>query len=410
MTETNGDSMLRARLASERGWALVTALLLMAMMMSAGLAVASYVDNEGNQSRIGRNRESAFNLAEGALNAQVFALAQSWPGQGVPASDQYSTCTGATGGAKCPNNAQLLGMFPTSDVNTGAGWQTTVRDNNVTGAPNFYNDTLTASAAGYDQNGDGTVWVRAQATAKGKTRTLVALVRAEQQYEDIPRATLLSGSFSLGNNGSNGNKQFFDNGTSALGVETRCVPSATPTADCAGRPYNDTKYFPDGIQTAIQPYRYAGDTTLPNAISAEGLERLIKTARSTGNYYTSCPSSATGKVVVVDVHTNCNLPASTSPATPGMVIMLNSDSTLSASGTTDFYGVIYHANQQNSSNQLVSFTGNVTIHGGILIDGQGALYLQGSSFLTFDANAFNSVRSVGSAGIVQNTWRELSSR
>jgi Tfp pilus assembly protein PilX len=402
--------MLRARLASEQGWALVTALLLMTMMMSAGLAVASYLDNEGNQSRIGRNRESSFNLAEGALNAQVFALAQSWPGVGTPAVDRYSTCTQASSGGKCPNNTQLLGMFPTSDTSTGVAWTTTVRDNNVTGAPNFYSDSLTATAAGYDQNDDGTVWVRAEATARGKTRTLVALVRAEQQYEDIPRATLLTGSFSLGNNGSNGNKQFIDNGTSAVGVETRCVPSATPAADCAGRPYDDSKYFPNGIQTAISPYRYSSDSTLGNAVSSESLQRLIKTARSSGNYYTSCPSSAAGEVVVVDVHTSCNLPASSSPATPGMVIMLNSDSTLSAGGNTTFYGVIYHANQQNSSNQLVSFTGNVSIFGGILIDGQGALYLQGSSTLGFDANAFNAVRSVGSAGIVQNTWRELSSR
>jgi len=169
MTPTKNLKM-RTRLASEQGWALVTALLLMAMMMSAGLAVATYVDNEGNQSRIGRNRESAFNLAEGALNAQVFALAQGWPGAGVATVDQYTACTGASGGIKCPNNAQLLSMFPTSDVKTGATWQTTVRDNNVTGAPNFYSDTLTANAPGYDYNNDGTVWVRAQATAKGKLR------------------------------------------------------------------------------------------------------------------------------------------------------------------------------------------------------------------------------------------------
>lgn len=399
--------MLRARLASEQGWALVTALLLMTMMLSAGLAVATYADNETNQSRIGRNRESAFNLAEGALNAQVFALAQAWPGVGTVAADRYTACTQASTGGKCPNNTQLLGMFPTSDTSSGVAWTTTVRDNNVGGAPNFYSDALTANAAGYDANDDGTVWVRAQGTARGKVRTLVALVRAEQQYEDIPRATLLTGSFSLGNNGSNGNKQFIDNGTSAVGVETRCVPSSDPNADCAGRPYSDSKYFPNGIQTAISPYRYSSDTTMGNAVSSESLQRLIKTAKSSGNYYTSCPSSAAGEVVVVDVHTNCNLPTSSNPATPGMVIMLNSDSTLSASGGNDFYGVIYHANQQNSSAQLVSFTGNVSIHGGILIDGNGALYLQGSATLGFDANAFNAVRSVGSAGIVQNTWREL---
>ena len=402
--------MLRARLASEQGWALVTALLLMAMMMSAGLAVATYVDNEGNQSRIGRNRESAFNLAEGALNAQVFALAQGWPGAGVATADQYTACTGASGGIKCPNNAQLLSMFPTSDVKTGATWQTTVRDNNVTGAPNFYSDSLTASAPGYDANNDGTVWVRAQATAKGKTRTLVALVRAEQQYEDIPHATLLSGSFTLGNDGSNGNKQFFDNGNSAIGVETRCVPARRPTPTARGGRTATPSTSPTASRRPSRPTATRRTPTRPTRCPAEALSRLIKTAKSSGNYLTSCPSSVAGKVVVVDVHTNCNLPASSSPATPGMLVFLNSDSTVSANGGGDFYGVIYHANQQNSANVLVDFSGNLTIHGGILIDGRGALSLQGSAFLTFDENAFNAVRSVGSAGIVQNTWRELGSR
>ena len=91
-----------------------------------------------------------------------------------------------------------------------------------------------------------------------------------------------------------------------------------------------------------------------------------------------------------------------------MLVFLNSDSTVSANGGGDFYGVIYHANQQNSANVLVDFSGNLTIHGGILIDGRGALSLQGSAFLTFDENAFQrrAQRSAPRASI-QNTWREL---
>ena len=58
----------------ERGNVLVTAILLMSVMLSVGIAVASTVDTQTEQSRKERERESTFNLAEAALSAQTFIL------------------------------------------------------------------------------------------------------------------------------------------------------------------------------------------------------------------------------------------------------------------------------------------------------------------------------------------------
>ncbi len=62
------------KLNEERGSVMVTAILLMAVMMTLGFAVMSSVDTQTRQSRAERERESTFNLAEASLSAQTFIL------------------------------------------------------------------------------------------------------------------------------------------------------------------------------------------------------------------------------------------------------------------------------------------------------------------------------------------------
>ena len=79
---------LRRRLAREDGWAVVTAMILMAVMLSSAIALAALVDNQTRQSGAVRNRETAFNMGESALNAQVVSLARNWsyvPSLALPA-------------------------------------------------------------------------------------------------------------------------------------------------------------------------------------------------------------------------------------------------------------------------------------------------------------------------------------
>ena len=399
---------LRVRLQAEDGWAVLTALLLMVIMLGSGLSLATYVDNETTQSKTGRNRETAFNLGEGALNAQVFALGGTWPGI---AAQNVTACTPSSTSAQCPNNTRLLGAFPTSDVSAGASWQTSVRDNTVSGAPNFYSDTLTASAPGYDANGDGLLWVRAQATARGKTRTMVALVRAEEQTEDAFRAAVLSGRIDLQNNG---NKTTVDDTGSVTTV--RCVAGPSEGAPCMGYAYGDS---PDKLAVQIGPVGINSDPSIGNAISSDALDRLKASAISQGNYFTSCPASlqgdVAGEVVYIDTTATCSYNGGTfnSALAPGMVIM--NKGAISFGGNVTYYGIVYHRNAQVTAGTVVDLGGTSCVQGAILVDGAATTHIGSSGHgcdpdgnVKYDPNAYKAIKTIGKAGIVQNTWRELS--
>ncbi|MDT5011616.1 MAG: hypothetical protein QOH57_3233, partial [Mycobacterium sp.] len=170
---------LRDRVTDDRGWALITAILLMTIMLGTVLSLATYIDGQTRQGAATRKRETAFNLTEAALNAQIFALSQDWPGTGSTATP-YPACTQASTGARCPNASALSALIASPDA-TGATWQTVIRDDGVNGSPNFYSDATTLTQPAYDANGDGKVWIRATSTTRGKTRTMVTLVRVEEQ-------------------------------------------------------------------------------------------------------------------------------------------------------------------------------------------------------------------------------------
>lgn len=157
----------------EGGWALVTAIVLMTLMMATGLTTFAYVDTQQSESRKERTRESAFNYAEAALNAQIFSLSREWPGVGAPASNStYPACDQTVSNVRCPSATTLAALFPSVDTGAGTTYATPIRDNidhELPGAPNFYSDALVATAPAYDANGDGKLWVRAEAQARARS-------------------------------------------------------------------------------------------------------------------------------------------------------------------------------------------------------------------------------------------------
>jgi hypothetical protein len=395
---------MRSRRSGEEGVALLVVMVLMGVMLTTGIAIVSTVDTQTSASQAERVRDSAFNLAESSLNAQVFGLSRDWPGS-LPR--RYDLCTPTSSPTRCPDNASLVGGG--SPDLTGATWQTSVRDNGNSSAPNFYSDASSATQPGYDANLDGKVWVRAQAVAQGHARTLIALVRTEKQEEDIPHAAVLANRLVFSNNAP---KKVFvaaGNGLFAL----RCDPLADPRSTCLGRTYTGTS--PAGATSSVAgnitgsapTTSYAGGP----AITPEALARLKATAIANGTYYDAgCPTEAqlTGQVVYV-VSGNCSYNSNSqfnSPQAPGMLIL--DRGTISISGTANFYGVIY-ALANGLTGTVVSTQGTGQIVGGVLVDGLGQVVLGSSSSpkIQFDVNAFRAVASYGAAGIVQNTWREI---
>ena len=398
-------SGLRTRARDARGNVLIVALLVMTVLLALGIALLTQIDGQQREGARERARESSFAVAEGALNAQIFQLSARWPDKSSPA---YPTsCTqGSSATADCPS-AALGTSFQNVDQLKSTAWTTQVRDDSAS-QPNFWSDSL-LSGPSYDANGDNYVWVRSTALVNGRRRTLVALVKAEQNTLNFPHHTLTAGYFQTINSG---NKVIIDNdGTSneytPSEIVVRCTfPGGQPPANnCADYQANKGQ---------IDPERVYSDPTQPSALSPEALDSLRAEAKTQGNYYASgcAPSlqgSQPGQTVFMESASNCTYTATTtynSQSQPGVVVIANGSLTLGGGAT--FYGVLYDANLVNSNNVLVTLTGDAQVVGSIAIDGAGGMYAGSSKLnLVWDPNVFNSLNAFGTASIVQNTFREI---
>jgi len=417
------------RAAAEHGSALVTALVLIMIMLSVGLVTLAQVDTQQEQSGVERVRETTFGLAEGVLNAQIFVLSQRWPGRGAstPAAAEFvfAPCTQDSVSPNCPDAATIRRLFSSPDTEGSIAWRTEVRDNDhsvpltcpssPTSGSTFYSDASTAGQPAYDCNGDGRLWARVQATVRGRTRALVALVQIERDTHEMPRSVLFAGRLEIGNNA---NKVLVDaKADTALsaGITLRCtLPTDGPV--CAGHQGAslDEIWSTTKLATQLNGTRPEIGYTGSRVLSDETLERLKRTAITNGTYFATCPTDAsalTGAVVYVETCAGQNYTSNVvinSPDSPGALII--ADGSMRFAGRSAFHGLIYHVNRSDSPGVLVELSGNNGgVSGGVFVEGQGAARINGSAFLSVDGRAFSTLRSYGSAGIIQNTWREIPS-
>jgi Tfp pilus assembly protein PilX len=423
-----GGALTRLR-SEEGGWAIVIAMALMTVMLASGMALAMTLDVEGKQSVTQRTRETAFNLAEASLHAQVRAVGYQWPGA---ANVAFPACTPTSADPlhRCPLDAQLQKLIPSVDTRNGITWQTEVHDN---AGSFFYSDAVNRAMPGYDAEnngagkptGDGYVWVRAEATAGGRTRMMVGLVRITYQQEDILRAAVRTGRLTFSNPGRN---KWFIDGQSGGYIQTRCEPTqGGPT--CLGlsppqgyvKDLNDLYDQFDG-SWAQGTQRETIDLT--NAMSRQAIEDQRRTAVQLGTYYnaqTGCPTSLWGKVVYID-HLNCQVAGGgtvNSQQGPGMIVV--DGGSLSITGNTTIYGVIYYTDLLKYddpatiiADPAIELSGTVALKGGLIVDGMANVKIgdsgaggTGVAQITFDGRGFDAVQSIAAADVVQNTWREL---
>jgi hypothetical protein len=406
---------MRTKLAQERGNVLVTAIMLMAVMLSVGMAIASTVDTQTTQSRKERERESTFNLAEAALSAQTFILGRR--GTGTATNPYPSTgCPGAGTSLFCPSNTNLMKSYTGDatqvDFGSDTSWRTDVLDDaKADGTPiRFWDDAYLSDTTWprYDKDNNRHVWVRSEARVRGHLRAIVAWVRIEDRIVSFPRYAVLSGYLHGDNAGGHGGRPLV-NSTGSLGIAVRC--NAAPQSGCID--LNPTK----GPQ--LQPpgnfqLKYANST----AIGGDDLSALEDMAQANGTLYSGCPANPNGDVVYVKNAGDCIYNNST-PAAPGATICCNTQANpglfvlergnVEFSGNIEFWGVVYHANLDNSSDErLVETSGTSAIRGGVLVDGNGGVYAGSSGDnIVYNAFAFDDIKAVGTAGVVQNTWREI---
>jgi hypothetical protein len=71
-------------------------------------------------------------------------------------------------------------------------------------------------------------------------------------------------------------------------------------------------------------------------------------------------------------------------------------------------GNCFSGNQRVTENDLIVTNGGFGVLGALAIDGGGCLQIGSNGLqVQYDSNAFSSISSYGTVGLVQNTWREL---
>jgi Tfp pilus assembly protein PilX len=418
---------VRRRLSDESGFAIATAVIVLAIMIALGLATIALVDTQSQLTGRDRTKETSFNVGEAVLNGQVLELSQSWPGSLTSAGSPYpSACIRGDARTDCPDSTAIVSAFQGTEFSASTAWTVSVRDN--VGAAASYYDRATLDATSctgptgpmtpctWDSNADGALWVRAQATVSGQTRTVVALVKLDLVPEQFPQNTITAGKFRTTNSG---NKVIVDTkGCAAVGapvggckspraapVSVRCAANAPYTRgnSCLGFDQSKGQVSPpDAVQTG-----FTGRVMAVNAI-----DDFRRRAKALGSYYaTGCPPSLTGQVVFIE-SANCSYTGGTgnSATQPGLLVI--NTGTLNLGGNVTYYGAIYAANNNAppaDSGDIVTLGGTATIQGGVAVEGNGGV-VAGSSKLNivFDPGAVSNLTGFGrSAQVSQNTFREL---
>jgi Tfp pilus assembly protein PilX len=436
---------VRMRAREEGGWALVTAVTMLAIMMVVGMTAMGAADFNSGQTRIQRERESSLNLAEGVLLAQSFTLARQWPGTNRPAFPLECT-SGASTSGQCPNRETLAAAnssnptkaaFQGVDFAHDVSWTTRVRDNYGAMAASYSKaaaDTALTGSAGTcaapcsrDFNGDHAMWVQARTVVRGEVRNVVALMKLEQLSEAVPQAGLITGALKITNNG---NKPMVD--VSGSQVVVRCTLDVH-----LGNASICTNFR--GGQIAPSPQQGSPG----NLMDLSQINRFRDRAIIDGTYYTGCPPSLAGRVVFVE---NCQNPpnygstgatACTPPTgmsnvclntiqQPGVLIVRCGALRMVADWT--YVGLVYFVNGSDGScpgqargsspptctgnsldnKSVLDAQGGFGVWGGLAADGNACVLLGSNGMqLRFDTRAFTAAQSYGTVGLVQNTWREL---
>jgi Tfp pilus assembly protein PilX len=403
---------MRARLRSEQGWVLVTAMLVMTVMLGAGFAVLSIVDTQSKASGVERVSDSTFNLAEGVLNSDAFLLSRNWPELASQTPAGLTTACGLqsyTGTLATALPTSVAGQiqnlvnqtFSGGDYTGGATWKVNICDD--TGRTNTWDDSLLTAPA-YDSNGpDPTtgirrLWVRAQSTVKARSRAVVALVQVNVVPTMPPKFAMLAGGFSTDLTATTG--------ALTSGVAGELVKDLTgsdqlikPDPSDPSPPAGGSGKI--GVRCAVLNLCVTGAFTAlgsgldsfllgndyiqygsPTAASDDAIAQLRKQAQTSGTYYASIanganclPASPAGKVIFIEQvgngSQNCVIAATSS----AKAVIVGSGGIAISGANTLFTGVVYALNRQRltlgdtGTREVVSISTGAKVKGAVYADG-----------------------------------------
>ena len=408
-----------SRLRNEQGIALVTTIVLTAVMLVLGTAILGVVITQANQTSRERVGEAAFNLAEATLNAQAFLLGRNWPQASVSGTCGANTLTGtlAQPGASAspPLRDQVQSIL--AQTYDGSGnpsdsrwWVTACAE----GGRDAWDASLLNGPA-FDPGAGGAgprrMWVRAEALVNGHRRAVVGLVQAGKQPVFPANLAVVTGRVG-GDLRTTANQPLEGQVagpllTSLIGggpkiidgsVGLRCSlldQSLLPT--CLNGIYKATS------MTTVAPLLQGNDYVdfrSDQTISPEHVAQLRQQAKADGTYYAntsataggvangaSClPAGSAGKVIFIeqvgDGTGHCVLNTSGNPSARALVVgsggvrVCPNATCASASGGGTFSGVIYalHRRAPLQNNWAdVRVEGGAKVVGGVFVDDNAAL-------------------------------------
>ena len=416
------------RVRDEQGFVLASAIILLAVIMALGLGLLLFTDNQQKSSASETASETAFNVAEAGLNAQIGQISRVWPtseeavaGTGVKRCEASNTTE--TNG--CPSKASMEVAYPTSAAKcstekgqpkdpwrgseeTSNEWTTYVRDD-ANKEASYFNSKVESEQPGFDANGDNKVWVRSVGIVQCRLVTVTSLVTRQEVTANFPTMMMSANWFTTGNNGKGkeviveGKNPHEESGASQNGeVRMRCEGYAK-VEECEsyrqGQIANAKVNPPPGLPSPT--------------LNATQLAAFRVQAEYEKTYYGPgvCPTGLpSGKPVYITgpcVIKGGKQEVANSKEKPGFIIIVNGS--FEMGGQSEFWGIVYCANKQESSGLVVKVGGNANLHGEIVIDGKGGMELgeNHSKNMEYDPRAAGELKVYAGATPTRNTFRVL---
>ncbi|HEY4428820.1 MAG TPA: PilX N-terminal domain-containing pilus assembly protein [Solirubrobacteraceae bacterium] len=403
------------------GFALVTALILMTVIIGLGLSLLFLTDNQQKASSKEQAGESAFTVAEAALNAQIGQLSREWPSNaGLALPERCTPATSATRG--CPSSESLKVGYPNSGSSScpagtpkdawgsplSNGWTTYVR--NAVGPNQLFDSTA--------ENGPevarwaplkGNLWVRSVGVVQCRMVVLVALIAPQVVTLPFPSVAIAGNWFSTSNNGNKIIINTKGTASESGGVGMRC--SGKTPAEC--------EKFREG---QVQPYtKVAAPPEQTYSASELATLKAKAKANSPSTYFPvgTCPTSLaelSGSPVYVEGPCTLSFTGNgvaNSATKLGFLAIING--TFELNGNTEFFGSVYAADAQKSSGVVVELHGKAKLVGNIIVDGLGGISFgssggnggEESENFIYNAEGGERLESFAGASATRNSFRIL---
>lgn len=395
---------------------LISAIVLLTVILGLGLGLLLFTDNQQKASAQEQASESAFRVAEAALNAQVGQVSRDWPSTENEKYPERCTATESTPNG-CPTPGSLNVGYPSAGTTTCPAsqkdawgspdtneWTTYVRDDAE--KSQYFDSATERTQPTYDANGNEKLWVRAVGVVQCRVVTLVTLIARQQIAVSFPKDTAVGNWFVVTNSG----KKVIVNteGEPPVGetgpISMRC--SGLTKAECEQWSESKKQISPDTT----------GAPPTPSPIMNEAqIAALRAQAQSAGTFHSAalgnCPGSLeemSGLPAYVEGCGNLKMTGGegNSAANPGFLIL--ADGTLELKGNAEFHGVIYARNPSNSSGAVVILGGTAQIFGAIDVDGNGGIEFGSSKAnLIYEPKAILNLKAYAGATPTRNTFRVL---